>query len=74
MSEHKLKTLAEYHAALAAKQAAGPEMSGIACPDCEEDDGVERELAWGERSMFSMYPPMRRLNCLSCNYSTVVPV
>lgn len=65
--EKKLMTLEEY------KKATGqitdaPNMSGVACPQCGS------EMFWGDRSMFTTNPPMKRLNCASCEYSEVVPV
>ena len=69
----KLKTVAE-HCAVVATHVDVPEGSGIACPQCERLDGAETELVWGDRSLFSTHPPMRRANCRVCSYSVVVPV
>lgn len=67
MSEEKLKSLEEYKETL---QRIIPvqEHSGVACPQCGT------EMHWGEQSMFPTNPPMKRLNCVECEYSEVVPI
>lgn len=67
MAEDKLKSLEEYRKTL---QCILPvqEHSGVACPQCGT------EMWWGDQSMFSTQPPMKRINCPQCEYSEVVPV
>lgn len=62
-----MMTLEEYKKATAEVKDA-PHLSGVACPQCGT------ELTWGDRSMFSTDPPMKRLNCTSCEFSEVVPI
>lgn len=62
-----MMTLEEYKKATAEVKTA-PNLSGVACPQCGT------ELVWGEPSMFSVVPPMKRLICTSCEFSEVVPI